>query len=86
MGKETGGKKMHGPHFFKSSEVAECSFVPQHLLVCDTCRNREGLPRVAFMGGDVVVMLGQVISCEQTDVTDKHGVKRKYDQRCAFVF
>jgi len=57
--------------------MAECSFMPQQPLVCDTFKNCEGLSRVAFMDGNGVVMLGKVISCEQTDVADKAGGKKK---------
>jgi len=77
MGKETGGKKMEDPHSLKSNEMAECSFQPQQPLVADTFKNCEGLSRVAFMDGNGVVMLGKVISCEQTDVADKAGGKKK---------
>jgi elongation factor 1-alpha len=77
MGKETGGKKMEDPHSLKSNEMAECSFQPQQPLVADTFKNCEGLSRVAFMDGNGVVMLGKVISCEQTDPNDKSGGKKK---------
>merc|ERR1712166_1482771 len=77
MGKETGGKKMEDPHSLTSNEMAECSFAPQQPLVCDTFKNCEGLSRIAFMDGNGVVMLGKVISCEQTDVADKAGGKKK---------
>merc|ERR1711967_23576 len=77
MGKETGGKKMEDPHSLKSNEMAQCSFQPQQPLVCDSFKNCEGLSRVAFMDGNGVVMLGKVISCEQTDVADKAGGKKK---------
>merc|ERR1712232_88456 len=76
MGKETGGKKMEGPHALKSNEMAQCSFQPQP-LVCDTSKNCEGLSRVAFMDGNGVVMLGKVISCERKDESDKGGGKKK---------
>jgi len=72
-----GGKKMEDPHSLKSNEMAECSFQPQQPLVADTFKNCEGLSRVAFMDGNGVVMLGKVISCEQTDVADKAGGKKK---------
>merc|ERR1712185_182722 len=77
MGKETGGKKMDEPHSLKSNGMAECSFTPQQPLVADSFKNCEGLSRVAFMDGNGVVMLGKIISCEQTDVTDKAGGKKK---------
>merc|ERR1712093_508853 len=77
MGKETGGKKMEDPHSLKSNEMAECSFAPQQPLVCDTFKHCEGLSRVAFMDGNGVVMLGKVMSCEQTEATDKAGGKKK---------
>merc|ERR1712147_43522 len=77
MGKETGGKKLEDPHSLKSNEMAECSFQPQQPLVADTFKNCEGLSRVAFMDGNGVVMLGKVITCEQTDVNDKSGGKKK---------
>jgi elongation factor 1-alpha len=57
--------------------MAECSFQPQQPLVADTFKNCEGLSRVAFMDGNGVVMLGKVISCEQTDHNDKSGGKKK---------
>merc|ERR1719488_17099 len=77
MGKETGGKKMEEPHSLKSNEMAECSFMPQQPLVCDSFKNCEGLSRVAFMDGNGVVMLGKVISCEQkSDAADKGGKKK----------
>jgi len=77
MGKETGGKKMEDPHSLKSNEMAEVSFQPQQPLVADTFKNCEGLSRVAFMDGNGVVMLGKVITCEQTDVNDKAAGKKK---------
>merc|ERR1712013_682002 len=77
MGKETGGKKAEEPHSLKSNEMAECSFIPQQPLVCDTFKNCEGLSRVAFMDGNGVVMLGKVISCEKKDESDKGGGKKK---------
>merc|ERR1711865_1311150 len=72
-----GVNKMEDPHSLKSNEMAECSFQPQQPLVADTFKNCEGLSRVAFMDGNGVVMLGKVISCEQTDVADKAGGKKK---------
>jgi elongation factor 1-alpha len=77
MGKETGGKKMEEPHALKSNEMAECSFVPQQPLVCDSFKNCEGLSRVAFMDGNGVVMLGKVVSCETAKPDDKPGGKKK---------
>merc|ERR1712232_325140 len=77
VGKETGGKKMEAPHSLKSNEMAEVVFKPQQPLVADTFKNCEGLSRVAFMDGNGVVMLGKVIYCEQTDVADKAGGKKK---------
>merc|ERR1712232_515081 len=78
MGKETGGKKMEGPHALKSNERAQCSFQPQQPLVCDTFKNCEGLSRVAFMDGNGVVMLGKVISCERkSEAAGKDGGKKK---------
>ena len=77
MGKETGGKKMEDPHSLKPNEMAECSFAPQQPLVCDTFKNCEGLSRVAFMDGNGVVMLGKIISCEQSNAAEKAGGKKK---------
>merc|ERR1719502_1066921 len=76
MGKETGGKKMEEPHSLKSNEMAECSFMPQQPLVCDSFKNCEGLSRVAFMDGNGVVMLGKVISCEQKSDAAAGGKKK----------
>ena len=61
----------------KSDEMAGCSFAPQQPLVCDTFQNCEGLAHVAFMDRNGVVMLVKVISCEQTDVANKAGGKKK---------
>jgi elongation factor 1-alpha len=61
MGKETGGKKMEGPHSLKSNEVAEVVFEPQQPLVVDTFKSCEGLSRVAFLDGNTAVMLGKVV-------------------------
>merc|ERR1712205_236813 len=77
MGKETGGKKMEEPHSLKSNEMAECSFMPQQPLVCDSFKNCEGLSRVAFMDGNGVVMLGKVISCTQKEDVAGAGGKKK---------
>jgi len=44
MGKETGGKKMEEPHSLKSNEMAECSFMPQQPLVCDSSRIARAFP------------------------------------------
>merc|ERR1711991_23806 len=49
VGKETGGKKLEGPHALKSNEVAQCTFVPQPPLVVDSFKNCEGLSRIAFL-------------------------------------
>merc|ERR1712032_325258 len=59
------------------NEMAECSFVPQQPLVCDTFKNCEGLSRVAFMDGNGVVMLGKVISCERREEGGGAGGKKK---------
>merc|ERR1712093_780459 len=77
MGKETGGKKMEDPHALKSNEMAECSFQPQQPLVCDSFENCEGLSRVAFMDGNGVVMLGEVVACEKKDESESKGGKKK---------
>merc|ERR1712096_421803 len=77
MGKETGGKKMEDPHSLKSNEMAECSFMPQQPLVCDTFKNCEGLSRVAFMDGNGVVMLGKVVACERKEDVGVGGKKKK---------
>merc|ERR1711990_1345997 len=60
VGKETGGKKMEGPHSLKSNEMAEVKFVPQQPLVVDSFKNCEGLSRIAFLDGNTAVMLGKV--------------------------
>merc|ERR1711866_37629 len=75
MGKETGGKKMEGPHALKSNEMAQCSFQPQQPLVCDTFKNCEGLSRVAFMDGNGCVMLGKVVTCIQKEEGAAGGKK-----------
>merc|ERR1711904_289452 len=77
MGKETSGKKMEDPHSLKSNEMAECTFAPQQPLVCDSFKNCGGLFRIAFLDGNGVVMLGKIISCEQTNADDKAGGKKK---------
>merc|ERR1711992_53074 len=76
MGKETGGKKMEDPHSLKSNEMAQCSFEPQQPLVADTFKNCEGLSRVAFMDGNGVVMLGEVITCERKGDGETGGKKK----------
>merc|ERR1711898_51412 len=60
VGKETGGKKMEGPHSLKSNEMAEVVFQPQQPLVVDSFKNCEGLSRIAFLDGNTAVMLGKV--------------------------
>ena len=65
MGKWTGDKMMEEPHSRKSNEMAECAFLPQQPLVCDSFKYCEDLSRVAFMDGNGVVMLGKVTWCEQ---------------------
>jgi len=78
MGKETGGKKMDGPHSLKPSEMAQCCFQPQQPLVCDSFKHCEGLSRIAFMDGNAVVMLGKIISCERKeDAGAAAGGKKK---------
>ena len=68
---------MEEPHSLKSNEMAECYFMPQQPLVCDSFKNCEGLSRVAFMDGNGVVMLGKVISAEQkADAADKGGKEK----------
>merc|ERR1711943_115828 len=51
VGKETGGKKMEGPHSLKSNEMAEVVFQPQQPLVVDSFKNCEGLSRI-FLDGN----------------------------------
>merc|ERR1712182_67594 len=62
IGKETGGKKMEGPHSLKSNEMAEVVFQPQQPLVVDSFKNCEGLSRIAFLDGNTAVMLGKVVA------------------------
>jgi len=62
VGKETGGKKMEGPHSLKSNEMAEVVFQPQQPLVVDSFKNCEGLSRIAFLDGNTAVMLGKVVA------------------------
>merc|ERR1712217_68474 len=76
IGKETGGKKMEDPHALKPNEMAECSFIPQQPLVCDTFKNCEGMSRVAFMDGNGVVMLGRVNACERKEEIGAGGKKK----------
>jgi elongation factor 1-alpha len=73
MGKETGGKKMEAPHSLKSNEMAECTFMPQQPLVCDTFKNCEGLSRISFIDGNSVVMLGKVTTVTLRKDLDKAG-------------
>ena len=68
---------MEGPHSLKSNEMAECSFQPEQPRVCDSFKNCEGLCRVAFMDGNVCVMLGNVISCERKEDASGAGGKKK---------
>merc|ERR1711881_372897 len=75
IGKETGGKKMEDPHSLKSNEMAECTFVPQQPLVCDSFKHCEGLSRIAFMDGNGCVMLGKIVTKE--DKTDAGGAGKK---------
>jgi len=65
MGKETGGKKMEGPHGLKANEVAECVFAPCQSFICDSHKNCEGLSRIAFLDGNTVYMLGKVIATSE---------------------
>ena len=62
VGKETGGKKLEGPHALKANEMAEVVFEPCQPLVVDSFRNCEGLSRIAFLDGNTAVMLGKVVS------------------------
>jgi len=77
MGKETGGKKLEDPHSLKSNEMAECTFVPQQPLVCDSFKHCEGLSRIAFMDGNGCVMLGKVTECEKKEDAGGAGGKKK---------
>ena len=64
VGKETGGKKLEGPHSLKSNEMAEVVFEPQQPLVVDSFKSCEGLSRIAFLDGNTAVMLGKVTKTE----------------------
>jgi elongation factor 1-alpha len=64
VGKETGGKKLEGPHAIKANEMAEIVFEPVQPLVVDTFKNCEGLSRIAFLDGNTAVMLGKVVKTE----------------------
>merc|ERR1712072_1046518 len=65
VGKETGGKKLEGPHSLKSNEMAQITMEPQQPLVVDSFKNCEGLSRIAFLDGNTAVMLGKVVKVEQ---------------------
>merc|ERR1712139_195050 len=71
VGKETGGKKMEGPHSLKSNEMAECVFQPQQPLVVDSFKNCEGLSRIAFLDGNTAVMLGKIVKSTPKDDNNK---------------
>jgi len=77
MGKETGGKKMEGPHSLKSNERAEVVFEPLHPLVVDSSKNCEGLSRIAFLDGNTAVMLGKVTATTPKTDDAKGGGKKK---------
>ncbi|KAJ3351685.1 translation elongation factor Tu [Allomyces macrogynus ATCC 38327] len=64
IGKETGRKKMEGPHSLKANEAAEVVFEPIQPLVVDSFQNCEGLSRIAFLDGNTAVMLGKVVAVE----------------------
>lgn len=65
VGKETGGKKMEGPHGLKANEMAEVVFEPCQPLIVDSFKNCEGLSRIAFLDGNTAVMLGKVVTTNQ---------------------
>jgi len=72
VGKETGGKKLEGPHSLKANEMAQAHFEPQHPLIVDSFKNCEGLSRIAFLDGNTVMMLGKVVSTvEKEDLSGK---------------
>merc|ERR1712196_611136 len=78
VGKETGGKKMDGPHSLKSNEMAEVVFRPQQPLVVDSFKNCEGLSRIAFLDGNTAVMLGKVVSVtRKSDMPPEETGKKK---------
>ena len=60
VGKETGGKKLEGPHALKANEMAQVVFEPCQPLVVDHFKACEGLSRIAFLDGNTAVMLGKV--------------------------
>lgn len=64
IGKDTGNKKLEGPHSIKAGEMAELVFEPQQPFVIDSFKECEGLGRVAILEGNGVVMLGKCISVE----------------------
>jgi elongation factor 1-alpha len=78
VGKETGGKKMEGPHSLKSNEMAEVTFQPQQPLVVDSFKNCEGLSRIAFLDGNTAVMLGKVTTViAKSDMPPEEKKKKK---------
>merc|ERR1711908_263794 len=79
VGKETGGKKMEGPHSLKSNEMAEVVFRPQQPLVVDSFKNCEGLSRIAFLDGNTAVMLGNVtnVTAKSDMPPEETGKKKK---------
>jgi len=60
VGSETGGKKDEGFQVLKANEMAQVEFMPMTPLVVDTCKNCESMSRIAFLDGNVVVMVGKV--------------------------
>merc|ERR1712091_207117 len=78
VGKETGGKKMEGPHSLKPNEMAEVVFQPQQPLVVDSFKNCEGLSRIAFLDGNTAVMLGKVVALVyKKDMPPEEVAKKK---------
>jgi len=64
VGKETGKKKMEGPHSLKANEAAEVVFEPLQPMIVESFANCEGLSRIAFLDGNSAVMLGKIVAVE----------------------
>ena len=61
VGKETGGRKLEAPLYLQANEMAQVVFEPCQPLVVDFFKGCEGLSRIAFLDGNIPVMVGKVM-------------------------
>merc|ERR1711924_521411 len=76
-------EKITNPDSLKADELAQVTFQPHQLFVCETFGNCVGLSRISFFDKRTCVMLGKVTSCSPFE--DSDSPQRRDIPRCRSI-